>query len=56
MHFQQMQLIDVGVQDEFSFAQTAITAGGNMLVNTNTLVAMGATAKELRKVYLKIHF
>ena len=52
---QQMQLMDVGVQDEFNPAQSAITAAGNMLV-IPTLVAMGATAKELRKGPLKNTF
>ncbi len=51
----QMQLMDVGVQDEFSPAQSAITAAGNMLV-IPTLVAMGATVKELRKGPLKKTF
>jgi len=51
----QMQLMDVDVQDEFNPAQSAITAAGNMLV-IPTLVAMGATAKELRKGPLKNTF
>ena len=44
----QMQLIDVGVQEEFSKAQTALTAAGAMVV-IPTLVAGGATFKEIRK-------
>ena len=44
----QMQLIDVGVQEEFSKAQTAITAAGSMVV-IPALVAGGATFKEIRK-------
>ena len=48
----QMQLMDVGVQEEFSMAQTALTAAGSMVV-IPTLVAGGATFKELRKSKLK---
>ena len=48
----QMQLMDVGVQEEFSKAQTALTAAGSMIV-IPTLVAGGATFKELRKSKLK---
>ena len=44
----QMQLIDVGVQEQFSMAQTALTAAGSMVV-IPTLVAGGATFKEIRK-------
>jgi hypothetical protein len=44
----QMQLIDVGVQDEYSKAQTGLTALGAMTV-IPTLVALGATAREFRK-------
>ncbi len=51
----QMQLMDVGVQDEFSPAQTALTAAGSMLV-IPTLATMGASAKELRKGPLRNTF
>ncbi len=44
----QMQLIDVGVQDEYSKAQTGLTALGAMTV-IPTLVGLGATAREFRK-------
>jgi len=51
----QMQLINVGVQEEYSGAQTGITALGAMVV-IPTLVAAGATARELRKSALKKTF
>lgn len=44
----QMQLIDVGVQEEYSAAQTGLAAAGSMVV-IPTLVSLGATGKELRK-------
>ena len=51
----QMQLIDVGVQEEYSFAQTAINAGAQML-SIPILTAMGATAKQLRESVFKDTF
>ena len=51
----QMQLMDVGVQEDFSYLQSGFTAAGSMLV-IPSLIAMGATAKELRKGPLKNTF
>jgi len=44
----QMQLIDVGAQEEYSKLQTSFAALGSLVV-IPTLVSLGATAKELRK-------
>ena len=51
----QMQLIDVGVQEEYSYAQTAINAGAQML-SIPILTGMGATVKELRSSVFKDTF
>ena len=51
----QMQLINVGVQEEYSKMQTGLTALGSMVV-IPTLTALGATARELRKGPLKNTF
>ena len=51
----QMQLIDVGVQDQYSAAQTAINAGAQML-SIPILTGMGASVKELRKSVFKDTF
>ena len=51
----QMQLLDVGVQEEYSYAQTAINALGQML-SIPILTGMGAGAKELRSSVFKDTF
>ena len=51
----QMQLIDVGVQEEYSYAQTAINAGAQML-SIPILTGIGATVKELRSSVFKDTF
>ena len=51
----QMQLIDVGVQEEYSKMQTGLTALGGMVV-IPTLTALGATAREFRKSDLAPQF
>ena len=51
----QMQLIDVGVQEEYSAAQTALSAAGAMVVIPG-LAASGAAIKELRKSPLAPQF
>ncbi len=51
----QMQLIDVGVQDQYSAAQTAINAGAQML-SIPILAAMGASVKQLRSSVFKDTF
>ena len=51
----QMQLINVGVQEEYSKMQTGLTALGGMVV-IPTLTALGATAREFRKSDLAPQF
>ena len=51
----QMQLINVGVQDEYNAAQTALTFAGAMVV-IPTLASLGASVKEFRRGPLKNTF
>jgi hypothetical protein len=51
----QMQLIDVGVQDQYSASQTAINALAQML-SIPILTGLGASVKELRKSVFKDTF
>ena len=51
----QMQLIDVGVQEEYSAAQTALSFAGAMVV-IPTLSSLGASVKEFRRGPLKKTF